>query len=61
MSLLMTFGSLRFGLNFAIFRKLRPFNYSDWQYVQALARVTRVITEVIVIALKVHWSPKMLD
>jgi hypothetical protein len=58
MSLLMTFGSLRFGLNFAIFRKVHPFNYSDWQYVQALARV---ITEVIVIALKVHWSPKMLD
>ena len=58
MSLLMTLGSLRFGLNFAVFRKVRLFNYSDWQYVQALARV---ITEVIVIALKVRWGPKMLD
>jgi hypothetical protein len=32
--------------------------YNDWQDVQAL---TRVITEVIVIALKLRWSPQELE
>ncbi len=58
----MTLGSLRFGLNFCLnFATLLQnmlLYYSDSQYVQALARV---ITDVIVIALKMRWSQKMLD
>jgi hypothetical protein len=54
----MTLGSFRFGLRFATFSQNTHHYYSDWQYVQALARV---ITGVIVIARQVSWSPKMLD
>jgi hypothetical protein len=53
--LLMISGSLRFSLNLATFPQVCLFYYSDWQDVQALAPV---ITEVIVIALQLHWSPK---
>src|SRR5260370_6807096 len=59
---LMTLGSLRFGLNFCLnFATLLQnmlLYYSDWQYVQALPRV---ITDVIVIALKRRWTTPILD
>jgi hypothetical protein len=40
------------------FREVHPLYYSDWQDIRALRRV---ITEVIVIALKLSWSPKGPD
>ena len=54
---LMTLSGLRFGLNLATLPEVSLVYYSEWQDIQVLRRV---ITDVVVIALKLSLGPKGL-
>ncbi len=57
MSSRLDFGAFHSALTLRHFCEVRLVYYSDWKDIQALRRL---ITEVIVIALKLSWGPKGL-